>query len=87
MKEISKYWVSKFDWRKHEREINKLPNFIAEVDNIDIHFIHEKGSGSKPMPLLISHGWPGTVVEFLHISKNLLIPNALVAKKKMLLML
>ena len=40
MKEISKYWVSKFDWRKHEREINKFPNFIAEVDNIDIHFIH-----------------------------------------------
>ena len=56
MKEISKYWVSKFDWRKHEREINKFPNFIAQVDNIDIHFIHEKGSGPKPMPLLISHG-------------------------------
>ena len=75
MKEISKYWVSKFDWRKHEREINKFPNFIAEVDNIDIHFIHEKGSGFKPMPLLISHGWPGTIVEFLHIIEKLAHPE------------
>jgi len=82
MKEISKYWVSKFDWRKHEREINKFPNFIAEVDNIDIHFIHEKGSGSKPMPLLISHGWPGTIVEFLHIIEKLAHPERFGGKKE-----
>ena len=75
MKEISKYWVSKFDWRKHEREINKSPNFITKVDDIDIHFIHEKGSGSKPVPLLISHGWPGTIVEFLHIIEKLAHPE------------
>ena len=75
MKEISKYWVSEFDWRKHEREINKFPNFITKVDDIDIHFIHEKGSGSKPMPLLISHGWPGTIVEFLHIIEKLAHPE------------
>ena len=77
MKEISKYWVSEFDWRKHEREINKFPNFITKVDDIDIHFIHVKGSGSKPMPLLISHGWPGTIVEFLHIIKiSAIMPTA-----------
>ena len=75
MKEISKYWVSEFDWRKYEREINKFPNFITKVDDIDIHFIHEKGSGSKPMPLLISHGWPGTIVEFLHIIEKLAHPE------------
>jgi len=75
MKEISKYWVSEFDWRKHEREINKFPNFITKVDDIDIHFIHEKGSGSKPVPLLISHGWPGTIVEFLHIIEKLAHPE------------
>jgi len=75
MKEISKYWVSEFDWRKHEKEINKFPNFITKVDDIDIHFIHEKGSGSKPMPLLISHGWPGTIVEFLHIIEKLALPE------------
>ena len=75
MKEISKYWVSEFDWRKYEREINKFPNFITKVDDIDIHFIHEKGSGSKPMPLIISHGWPGTIVEFLHIIEKLAHPE------------
>jgi len=75
MKEISKYWVSEFDWRKHEKEINKFPNFITKVDDVDIHFIHEKGSGSKPMPLLISHGWPGTIVEFLHIIEKLAHPE------------
>jgi len=82
MKEISKYWVSEFDWRKHEREINKFPNFITKVDDIDIHFIHEKGSGSKPMPLLISHGWPGTIVEFLHIIEKLTHPERFGGKEE-----
>jgi len=82
MKEISKYWVSEFDWRKHEKEINKFPNFITKVDDIDIHFIHEKGSGSKPMPLLISHGWPGTVVEFLHIIEKLAHPERFGGKQE-----
>ena len=71
-----------FDWRKHEKEINKFPNFITEVDNIDIHFIHEKGSGTKPIPLLISHGWPGTVVEFLHIIEKLAHPERFGGKKE-----
>jgi len=82
MKEISKYWVNEFDWRKHEREINKFPNFITKVDDIDIHFIHEKGSGSKPMPLLISHGWPGTIVEFLHIIEKLTHPERFGGKEE-----
>jgi len=82
MKEISKYWVNEFDWRKHEKKINKFPNFIAEVDNIDIHFIHEKGSGPKPMPVLISHGWPGTIVEFLHIIEKLAHPERFGGKEE-----
>ena len=82
MKEISKYWVSEFDWRKHEKEINKFPNFITEIDNINIHFIHEKGSGSKPKPLLISHGWPGTIVEFLHIIEKLAHPERFGGKEE-----
>ncbi len=82
MKEISKYWVSEFDWRKYEREINKFPNFITKVDDIDIHFIHEKGSGFKPMPLLISHGWPGTIVEFLHIIEKLAHPERFGGKEE-----
>jgi len=82
MKEISKYWVNEFDWRKHEKEINKFPNFITKVDDVDIHFIHEKGSGSKPMPLLISHGWPGTIVEFLHIIEKLTHPERIGGKEE-----
>ncbi len=82
MKEISKYWVNEFDWRKHETEINKYSNFITEVDDIDLHFIHEKGSGSKPMPLLISHGWPGTIVEFLYIIEKLAHPERFGGKEE-----
>ena len=75
MKEISSYWVKDFDWRKHEAEINKFSNFTTIVDDIEIHFIHEKGSGSNPTPLLLMHGWPGSVVEFLHIIEKLAHPE------------
>ena len=75
MKEISSYWVKDFDWRKHEAEINKFSNFTTVVDGIEMHFIHEKGSGSNPTPLLLMHGWPGSVVEFLHIIEKLAHPE------------
>ena len=65
MKEFCDYWVREYDWKKHEAEINRFAHFKAPVDGIDLHFIHEKGSGSNPRPLIISHGWPGTIVEFL----------------------
>ncbi len=65
MKEFCDYWVTEFDWREQETRINQFANFAASVDGIDIHFIHEKGSGPSPKPLIISHGWPGTIVEFL----------------------
>jgi pimeloyl-ACP methyl ester carboxylesterase len=75
MKEISSYWVKDFDWRKHEAEINKFSNFTTTVEGIEMHFIHEKGSGSNPTPLLLMHGWPGSVVEFLHIIEKLAHPE------------
>ena len=75
MKEISNYWVKNFDWRKHEAEINKFSNFKTKVDNMDIHFIHEKGSGANPTPLLLMHGWPGSIVEFLGIIEKLAHPE------------
>tara|TARA_B100000287_G_scaffold423903_1_gene467803 strand:- start:53 stop:1198 length:1146 start_codon:yes stop_codon:yes gene_type:complete len=75
MKEISKYWVEKFDWKKTENKINKFQNFKSNIDGIDIHFIHEKGSGSNSKPLLLSHGWPGSIVEFLHIIDQLAHPE------------
>ncbi|MDC1132296.1 epoxide hydrolase [Candidatus Pelagibacter sp.] len=75
MREISSYWAKDFDWRKHEIEINKFSNFTTVVEDIEIHFIHEKGSGSNPTPLLLMHGWPGSIVEFLHIIEKLAHPE------------
>ncbi|MBT6273025.1 MAG: alpha/beta fold hydrolase [Chromatiales bacterium] len=75
MKEICAYWVDEFDWRTQEARINQFAHFLAPVDGLDIHFIHEKGSGSNAMPLLISHGWPGSVVEFLNIIEPLAHPE------------
>ena len=75
MKEISSYWVKNFDWRKHEAEINKFSNFTTIVEDIEMHFIHEKGSGSNPTPLLLMHGWPGSIIEFLHIIEKLAHPD------------
>ena len=75
MKEISKYWVEKFNWKKTEERINKFDNFKAKIEDIDIHFIYEKGSGLNPKPLLLSHGWPGSIIEFLDIIEKLAHPE------------
>jgi len=82
MKEISKYWIDKFDWRKTEEKINKFQNFKSNIDGIDIHFIQEKGSGTNSKPLLLSHGWPGSIVEFLHIIDQLAHPEKFGGKEE-----
>jgi len=82
MKDFSKYWVEKFDWKKTEEKINKFKNFKSNIDGIDIHFIHEKGSGSNPKPLLLNHGWPGSIVEFLHIIDQLAHPEKFGGKEE-----
>jgi microsomal epoxide hydrolase len=75
LKKISKYWTSKFNWKLQEKKINKFNNYITNVDGINIHFIKQNGSGKKPKPLLILHGWPGSFVEFLHIVEKLTHPE------------
>jgi pimeloyl-ACP methyl ester carboxylesterase len=75
MKELCTYWVEEFDWRKQEAALNRFSHFRAPVDGIDMHFIHEKGSGPSPMPLLISHGWPGSVAEFNELIEPLAHPE------------
>jgi pimeloyl-ACP methyl ester carboxylesterase len=75
LKELSDYWVTDFNWKKHEDKINRFSNFKSKVDDIEIHFIYEKGSGTNPMPLLLMHGWPGSVIEFLHIIEKLAHPE------------
>ncbi len=82
MKEFSKYWIEKFNWRKTEEKINKFKNFKTNIDGIDIHFIHEKGTGKSPKPLLLSHGWPGSIVEFLHIINQLAHPEKFGGKEE-----
>ena len=75
MKELCAYWVDEYDWRKHEAELNHFQHFKAPVDGIDLHFIHQKGSGPNPIPLLISHGWPGSVHEFMDVIEPLAHPE------------
>jgi pimeloyl-ACP methyl ester carboxylesterase len=67
MKELTDYWSNTFDWRKIEEEINSFPNFIAEIDGYKIHFLHIKGKGKKSIPLIITHGWPGSFVEMMKL--------------------
>lgn len=64
MRELVDYWLHDFDWRAQEARLNGLPNFIASIDSQEIHFVHVPGKGPAPKPLLLSHGWPGSFVEF-----------------------
>jgi len=63
IKELADYWLDKFDWRKVEDKINQYPNYIAEIDGVKIHFLHIKGKRKISMPLIITHGWPGSFIE------------------------
>jgi epoxide hydrolase len=65
MKELATYWTSKYDWRKEEAKLNAWPQFRAHVGDFDIHFYHVRGKGPRPVPLVLTHGWPGSVMEFL----------------------
>jgi len=75
IKEISNYWVEDFSWRKQEASINRFPNFKTKIEDADIHFIQKKGSASNSRPLIIMHGWPGSIIEFLHIIEKLAHPE------------
>ena len=75
MKDLCDYWLNSFNWREHEHAINQFPQFVTPVDGLDLHFIHEPGSGPSPQPLLLSHGWPGSVYEFLNVIELLAHPE------------
>lgn len=75
MKRLCAYWVDGYDWRIWEKKLNAFPQFIADVDGLDIHFYREDGSGDAPKPLILSHGWPGSVFEFLHLIDALAHPE------------
>src|SRR5690606_10259876 len=63
-----------YDWRAHEAALNRFPQYLAEVDGVDIHFYHVRGNGPAPFPLLLLHGWPGSVFEFHHLIEPLTDP-------------
>jgi microsomal epoxide hydrolase len=83
-KELCKYWITDFDWNKQETKLNKFSNFISTVDGNEIHFIKEKGSSPNSVPLLLMHGWPGSIVEFLDIIEKLAHPEKFGGDKKKL---
>ncbi|HEY5680770.1 MAG TPA: epoxide hydrolase [Pseudomonadales bacterium] len=67
MREIVDYWQSDYDWRRAEEEINRFPQFTTELDGLNVHFIHVKSPEPNALPLVITHGWPGSIVEFLKV--------------------
>ena len=75
LKEICNYWIKEFNWKVFEKKINSFQNFKTNVDGIDIHFIKEEGSGSNSKTLLLMHGWPGSVIEFIEIINQLAHPE------------
>ena len=76
MKELVEYWRSDFDWRAQERKLNAFHHFKTPVDGLNIHFIHERGSGPSPMPLVITHGWPSCIFEMTKIIPLLADPGS-----------
>jgi pimeloyl-ACP methyl ester carboxylesterase len=65
MQELARYWATNYDWRKAEAKLNALPQFTTEIDGVDIHFIHVKSPHADALPLIMTHGWPGSVIELL----------------------
>ena len=65
LKALAQYWATEYDWRKAEAKLNALPQFMTKIDGVDIHFIHVKSRHPNAMPLIMTHGWPGSVIELL----------------------
>jgi pimeloyl-ACP methyl ester carboxylesterase len=73
---LARHWATKYDWRKIEAKLNALPNFITTIDGLDIHFIHVRSKHEDALPLLVAHGWPGSVIEQMKIVGPLTDPTA-----------
>jgi pimeloyl-ACP methyl ester carboxylesterase len=75
IQELARYWASEYDWRKVEARLNALPQFLTEIDGLDIHFIHVRSQHEDALPLIVTHGWPGSVIEQLKIIDPLTDPT------------
>jgi len=74
--ELARYWAEEYDWRAFEARLSALPHFMTEIDGLDIHFIHVRSPHENALPVIITHGWPGSIVEMLHVIDPLTNPTA-----------
>jgi hypothetical protein len=73
---LARYWATDYDWRKIEAKLNALPQFMTEIDGLDIHFIHVRSKHENALPLIVTHGWPGSITEQMKIIDPLTNPTA-----------
>jgi pimeloyl-ACP methyl ester carboxylesterase len=73
---LARYWATEYDWRKVEAKLNALPQFVTEIDGLDIHFIHVRSKHENALPLIVTHGWPGSIIEQMKIIEPLTNPTA-----------
>ena len=73
---LARYWATEHDWRKVEARLNALPNFVTNIDGLDIHFIHVRSKHENALPMIVTHGWPGSIIEQLKIIEPLTNPTA-----------
>jgi pimeloyl-ACP methyl ester carboxylesterase len=76
VQKLARYWSTDYDWRKVEARLNAVPNFLTEIDGLDIHFLHVRSKHESALPILISHGWPGSIIEQLKLVEPLTNPTA-----------
>src|SRR5271155_4736049 len=76
IQEVARHWGGAYDWRKCEARLNALPQFVTEIDGLDIHFIHVRSKHENALPLIVTHGWPGSIIEQLKIIDPLTNPTA-----------
>jgi pimeloyl-ACP methyl ester carboxylesterase len=76
MQKLARYWATDYDWRKCEAKLNALPQFITKIDGVDIHFIHVRSKEKNALPMILTHGWPGSVIELLKVVDPLANPTA-----------
>jgi len=76
VRELADYWRTSYDWRVHERRLNHFPQFTTEIDGQTVHFLHVRSASPSALPLIMTHGWPGSVVEFMEVIGPLTDPGA-----------
>src|SRR5690606_6276074 len=76
LRPLATYWADEYDWRTHERELNSFPQFVTEIQGQRIHFLHVRSSHADALPLVLTHGWPGSISEFTRLVEPLTDPTA-----------